>query len=111
MAITSKQRKEVELLIYKVMDILDPTEQNKTWYMNKFKGMTNDQFYEYFKQEFPLKFQMRAFEIEPKMDQITKALDTIHVPLMENYICHSYTQTIKADQLKLTTMLWLSMFL
>ena len=44
------------------MDILDPTEQNKTWYMNKFKGMTNDQFYEYFKQEFPLKFQMRAFE-------------------------------------------------
>lgn len=83
MAITSKQRKEVELLIYKVMDILDPTEQNKTWYMNKFKGMTNDQFYEYFKQEFPLKFQMRTFEIEPKMDQITKALDTIHVPLME----------------------------
>ena len=32
MAITKKQRHDVEMLIYKVMDTLDPTEQNSAWY-------------------------------------------------------------------------------
>lgn len=82
--ITPKQRKEVEMLIYKIMDTVDPTEQNSAWYKNKFRKMSNDQFYEYFKQEWPIKFQMKIFEIEPKIDQIAKALKAINVPLMED---------------------------
>ena len=84
MAITKKQRKDVEMMIYKVMDLLDPTEQNSNWYKAKFKNMNDKQFEEYFKQVWPIKFQARAFEIEPKMDQICRALDFLHVPLMED---------------------------
>lgn len=92
--ITPKQRKAAETLIYKIMDILDKTESNKQWYMNKFKKMSNDQFYEFFKQEFPLKFQMRVFEIEPKMDQIDKALKYLKVPMMEKlYMPFLYTDS------------------
>ena len=79
----NKARKEVELLIYKEMDILDPTESNSGWYKKKFAKMTDEEFIEFFKQDFPLKFQTRIFEIEPKMDQIVKALDNINVPLTE----------------------------
>lgn len=81
--ITSKQRNEVETAIYQIMDILDPTHANTQWYMEKFSGMSNDQFYEYFKQDFPIKFQMKLFEIEPKMDQIMKCSEKLKVPIME----------------------------
>jgi hypothetical protein len=46
--------------------------------------MNDKQFHDFFKQDFPLKFQMKIFEIEPKMDQIVAALKIIGVPLMEN---------------------------
>ena len=47
-----KARKEVENLIYKIMDILDPTNANSSWYKKKFASMSDNQFYEYFKQDF-----------------------------------------------------------
>lgn len=84
MSITKKQRKDVEMMIYKVMDILDPTEQNSNWYKAKFNKMSDNQFLEYFKQEWPIKFQAKVFEVEPKMDQIVKALNFLNVPLMED---------------------------
>lgn len=84
MPITSKQRKEVETKIYKIMDTLDPTEQNSNWYKNKFRKMNNDQFYKFFTQEFPIKFQMKLFEIEPKMADMLKTLEALKVPLMED---------------------------
>lgn len=83
MAITKKQRKEVEMLIYKVMDTLDPTEQNSNWYKEKFAKMNDKEFEDYFKQEAPIKFQMKLFEIEPTMERIVKALNFLNVPLME----------------------------
>ena len=67
------------------MDTLDPTEQNSTWYKEKFRKMSDDQFYEFFKQEFPCKFQMKLFEIEPTLDKVYNALEKVlKVPVMED---------------------------
>ena len=78
-----KKRKEVEELVYKVMDILDPTKQNSQFYKAKFAKMNDKQFIKFFSQDFPLKFQIRLFEIEPTMKQISDALDYIHIPMIE----------------------------
>lgn len=95
-----KARKEVENLIYKIMDILDPSEANSSWYKKKFASMSDKQFYQYFEQDFPLKFQMKLFDIEPKMYQIEKAAKTLNVPLMEKvYLPFIYTDD-KGDPVK-----------
>lgn len=65
------------------MDILDTTGQNTEYYKTKFASMSDKEFYEFFDQDFPLKFQTKVFEIDPKITQITKALDTIGVPVEE----------------------------
>ena len=78
-----KKRKEVEELVYKVLDILDPTQQNSQFYKAKFAKMNDKQFIKFFSQDFPLKFQIRLFEIEPTMKQISDALDYIHIPMIE----------------------------
>lgn len=78
-----KARKEIETKIYKVMDILDPTQQNSSWYKKKFAKMNDKEFIDFFKQDFSLKFQFKLFEIEPKIDKISDALDAINVPMME----------------------------
>ena len=83
MAMTKKDRKEVESLICKVLDTLDPTEQNSNFYKEKFAHMSDSQFFQFFKQDFSIKFQARLFEIEPTMDQIVNALKILNVPLME----------------------------
>lgn len=84
MAFTKKTREQVELLIYKIMDTLDPTEQNSNWYKEKFAKMSDAQFLDFFKQEFPIKFQMKVFEIEPTMDKIYTAANALKVPIMED---------------------------
>lgn len=78
-----KKRKEVEEMVYKVMDLLDPTKQNSQFYKAKFAKMNDKQFMDFFSQDFPLKFQTRLFEIEPSMKQISDTLDYIHVPMIE----------------------------
>ena len=78
-----KKRKEVEEQVYKVMDILDPTKQNSQFYKAKFAKMNDKQVIKFFSQDFPLKFQIRLFEIEPTMKQISDALDYIHIPMIE----------------------------
>lgn len=78
-----KERKEVEEMVYKFLDTLDPTEQNSGFYKDKFARMNDTEFKEFFKQPFAIKFQIKLFEIEPNMNQITKALNLIKVPLME----------------------------
>ena len=78
-----KSRLKVEEKIYKVMDILDTTGQNTEYYKTKFASMSDKEFYEFFDQDFPLKFQTKVFEIDPKITQITKALDIIGVPVEE----------------------------
>lgn len=78
-----KKRQEVELLIYKVLDTLDPTGQNSQFYKNKFAKMNDKDFLDFFKQDFTIKFQTKLFEIEPSIGQIHKALSILGVPMDE----------------------------
>lgn len=79
----NKARKQVEMLIYQVMDKLDKTESNSGFYKEKFAKMSDKEFYEFFQQEFALKFQMKMFDIEPTMEQINEAAKLVGIPLME----------------------------
>jgi hypothetical protein len=76
-------RKKCEEKIYKAFKILDPTGQNTEYYKSKFAKMTDTQFLEFFKQDFPLKFQTKVFEIDPKMTMIMDFLKFLGVPVIE----------------------------
>lgn len=78
-----KNRQKVEELVYKVLDALDSTGQNTQFYKNKFAKMDDKEFIEFFKQNFSIKFQTKLFEVEPKINQVKKALDILNVPLVE----------------------------
>lgn len=79
----NKKREEVEILVYKVMDALDPTGSNSTHYKEKFSNMSDAQFTKFLKTTFPFRFYERAFEIEPKMEDIYKAANVLKVPITE----------------------------
>jgi hypothetical protein len=83
MANIKAARKKCEERIYKYFDILDPTGQNSEYYKKKFAKMNDKQFCEFFDQDFPLKFQTKIFEIDPKMTQIMSSLDYLGVPVNE----------------------------
>ena len=78
----NKQRLECERIIYQVFDILDPDGDNTEFWKQELSSMSDDQFVKYFKNDFPLYFQTKAFK-EPTMEQIAKALDVIDCPLLE----------------------------
>lgn len=79
----NKQREEVEVLVYKVMDALDPTGTNSSHYKEKFSEMSDAQFKKFLSTTFPFRFHSRPFEIEPNMEQISKAAKVLGVPLTE----------------------------
>ena len=83
MANIKEARKKVEKKIYETFNILDPTGQNTEFYKHKFAKMSDIEFYTFFKQDFPLKFQTKIFEIDPKAGDIIKALDHLKVPVTE----------------------------
>lgn len=83
MAIDKKKRKECEALVYQTMDILDKTGANTEYYKKLFASMSDEQFYKFFKKDFPLRFHMRPFEIEPGMEEFKKAADFLKIPLFE----------------------------
>lgn len=83
MANVKASRKKIETLIYKVYDILDKTGKNTEYYKRLFAGMSDKEFVDFFKQDFPLKYQVLMFKNEPAMDQIIKGLDFIKVPVTE----------------------------
>ena len=83
MANIKKARKKVEKKIYETFNILDPTGQNTEFYKHKFAKMSDTEFYTFFFYFFPLKFQTKIFEIDPKAGDIIKALDHLKVPVTE----------------------------
>lgn len=86
----TKERLEAERLIYKVMSILDPSERNTEFWKEEFSKMSDAQFKKYISGHYPFFFQTGAFN-EPSMDQITKSLDAINVPLLESvYLPYKY---------------------
>ena len=90
--ISPKQRKEVEALVYEVMDALDSTRSNSDHYKEMFAKMSDDQFFKFISKDHPFKFYTRPFEIEPKIEDAEKALNILKVPLMEKiYLPYMYT--------------------
>lgn len=77
------KREDVEILVYKVMDALDPTGTNSAYYKEKFSQMSDAQFTKFLKTTFPFRFHSRPFEIEPNMENIGKAAKVLGVPLTE----------------------------
>ena len=89
----NKQRLEAERLIYEVFDILDPEGNNTEFWKKEFSKMSDEQFKKYISGNFPFYFQVGAFK-EPTMDQLTKALDKLEVPLLESiYEPYKYKDT------------------
>ena len=81
--ISKKQREDAEILIYKVLDTVDPSQTNSDYYKNIFKDMTDEQFFRFFKKRLPLRFHEDAFKLEPKMYDIIEAFKVLDKPLFE----------------------------
>ena len=85
MAVSKQARNKCEKLIYDCMNKLDPTGQNAEFYKKKFAKMNDNEFYKFFQQDFPLKFQTKVFEIDPKIEDIIDTLqDILKVPVTES---------------------------
>ena len=86
----NSNRLKAERLIYEVMDCLDPSGDNSTFWKEEFSKMSDTQFKNYISNDFPFYFQTKAFN-EPSMDQIVKALDIVNTPLVEEiYMPYKY---------------------
>jgi len=83
MEITKKQRQEVEAIVYETMNILDKSGTNTEYYKNKFASMDDKQFLKYVSLKFPYRFHVKPFEVEPTMEDVSKACDFLNVPLLE----------------------------
>lgn len=83
MANIKEARKKCEKKIYDTMQMLDPTGQNREYYKKKFAKMSDAEFVNFFKQDFPLKFQTKVFEIDPSVGTIMETLKKLNVPITE----------------------------
>lgn len=89
--INKAKRKEMEDLIYNFFDLFDPTGRNTEYYRNKFKGMSDAQFDQYFKllfeQDDPyLTATMVDYENPVLIENVEKAAAFLDVPLFERVV-------------------------
>lgn len=78
-----KKRQEIETLVISAMDILDKSKTNSDYYKDLFARMSDAQFDKFIAKRFPFKFHYKPSIVEPTMDEVSKALHHIGVPLME----------------------------
>ena len=78
-----KKRQEIESLVISSMDILDKSKINSDYYKELFARMSDAQFEKFIAKRFPFKFHYKPSVVEPSMDDATKVLHYIGVPLME----------------------------
>lgn len=83
MALDKQKRKQVESLIIKVFDIVDKSGINTKYYKDLFEKMSDTQFLNWMKKEYPIRFQLRTGTTNPSMTDIIEALKAINVPLTE----------------------------
>ncbi len=81
--ITPQKRKEIETLIYKVYDTVDPSKTNSEYYAKIFANMSDDEFYHFLERRLPFRFHTELFDREPKMYEIKNAFKVINKPLLE----------------------------
>lgn len=81
--IDSKTREKIEALIYEFFDKLDTTKTNSSKYKDMFSKMSNKQFMEFIAKDYPYRFYMTPFEIEPTMTDINNALSVVDTPMFE----------------------------
>ena len=91
-----KNRKEIEDLIYKVFDALDPTGVNTEKYKSFFSSMSDKEFEKYMKEFLDddmenFVFDMVDFERDLNMNNIEKAADILKVPISEYIFMPSLT--------------------
>ncbi|MBR6289459.1 MAG: hypothetical protein IKR19_08990 [Acholeplasmatales bacterium] len=79
----TEQRRKAEELIYKVFDAADVTGTNTDYYKKLFASMSDDDFIKFCKRRLPFRFHTKAFEIEPKMNEIIDSFKALNVPLLE----------------------------
>lgn len=77
------KRQKAELLIYEVMDTVDPTHTNSDYYRSIFANMSDEDFTTFFKRRLPLRYHEEVFKTEPEMSNIFKAFKILNKPLME----------------------------
>lgn len=80
---TKKQREEIETLVLSSMKVLDKSGTNTEYYKDLFARMSDNQFSNFIAKQFPFKFHYKPSVVEPSMDDVTKALKYIGVPLIE----------------------------
>lgn len=91
MAITKEQRKKAESLVYKFMETIDKSKINVDYYKKLFGSLSDKQFEDLFKKDFPLRFHYRPFENDIPFSDIVRANDSIGVPTLEEvYQPHIY---------------------
>ena len=83
MIINKKTIENVKEKIFKAFKIIDETGQNTEYYKKKFAKMSDQEFINFFKQDFPLKFQTKIFEVDPKIHQVLNLLKFLKVPITE----------------------------
>ena len=83
MELTKKKREEIEALIFKVFDAIDPSKTNTEHYKQLFASMTNEQFLKFISLKFPYRYHEKPFVTEPDMSDIEKGCNILGVPLME----------------------------
>lgn len=81
--ITPAIRKKIENRIYDTLDIVDKSKTNSNYYRKIFKDMSDAQFLNLMKSDFPLRFHHVPAVVEPTMSDCIKALKSIGVPLIE----------------------------
>lgn len=85
-----EKRKKAEKLILDFMKAIDKTGSNYNHYKNKFSNMSDNEFYNLFKNiKFPIRLHTKGFD-NIKMKDIKESLDLLNVPMYEsvnlNYI-------------------------
>jgi hypothetical protein len=79
----NKKREEAEMLIYNVLDAADKTKTNSDYYKKLFATMSDEDFVNFFKRRLPIRFHIKAFNVEPKMYDIIEAFKVLKKPLLE----------------------------
>lgn len=81
--LTPQKRKEVEDTVYAFFDKADPSGTNTRYYRELFGNMSDTKFMAFMKRELPFRYHYKPSVTEPTMGDISAALKTIGVPLLE----------------------------